>query len=87
MFGVKGGKDRSKSMVLWSRTCGQVPAVRMDALSAVCSAAGEAGGAWASPYSKGFVVLWSEHYSVQNRVKTLNQWWLGELCGNNCSEL
>lgn len=36
LFGVKGGKDRSKSMVLWSTTCGQVPAVRMDALSVLC---------------------------------------------------
>lgn len=43
----------------------------------MCAAGGEAGAALAAPYSKGFMVLWSEHYSVQNRVKTLKKWCLG----------
>lgn len=54
-----------------------MPAGRMDALSVLCAASGEAEGALASPYSKGFVVLCSEHSSVQNRVETLKKWWLG----------
>lgn len=49
----------------------------MHSLSVFCAVSEEAEGALASPYSKGFVVLWSEHSSIQNRVKTLKQWWLG----------
>lgn len=51
----------------------QVPAVGMGALSVPCAAGEEAEGALASPYPKGFMVLWSEHFSMQNRVKTLNK--------------
>lgn len=46
----------------------------MDALSLLCAAGEEAEGALASSYFKGFVVLCSEHSSVQNRMKTLNEW-------------
>lgn len=48
----------------------------MDALSVVCAASGEAEGALASPDPEGFMVLWCERSPMQNRVKTLNEWWL-----------
>lgn len=64
-----------------------MPGVRMDALCVLCAARGEAEGALASPYSKGFMVLWSEHSPVQNRVKTLNIWWLGGCVETNAQIL
>lgn len=87
LFGMKEAKIQGKSVVLWSTTSGQVPAVGMDAPSVSCAASGEAQGALVSPDPKGFMVLWCEHSSMQNEVKTLNQMVSAGLCGNNCSDL
>lgn len=57
LFGIREAKVQGKGVVLRSTTSGQMPAVRMDALSVLCAVSGEAEGALASPYSKGFVVL------------------------------
>lgn len=84
---MKEAKIQGKSVVLWSTTSGQVPAVGMDAPSVSCAASGEAQGALVSPDPKGFMVLWCEHSSMQNEVKTLNQMVSAGLCGNNCSDL
>lgn len=57
LFGIREANVQGKGIVLWSTTSGQMPAVRMDALSVLCAVSGEAEGALASPCSKGFVVL------------------------------